>query len=269
MTNPKILVAGIAGRMGRAVTREIVAAPGAALAGGFERADSNHVGADIGLLAGLGALGLAVEDSAAAGLPRADVMIDFTTPAASLANAGAAAAAGVPCVIGATGFSEHEEEAIGALARKIAIVKSGNMSLGVNLLAALVEQAARCLPDDYDIEIIEKHHRLKVDAPSGAALMLGRAAAGGRGVDLGARSVRVRDGLVGERRAGDIGFAVVRGGAIVGEHQVLFAGSQEVLTLSHAAIDRGLFARGAIAAAAWVVGKPPGLYSMRDVLEID
>lgn len=269
MTSPKILVAGVAGRMGRAVIREITATPGAALAGGFERADSDYVGADIGILAGLGALGLTVEDSAAAGLPRADVMVDFTTPAASLGNARAAAAAGVACVIGVTGFSNHEEEALAVLSKKIAIVKSGNMSLGVNLLAALIEQAARRLPDDYDIEIIEMHHRLKVDAPSGTALMLGRAAADGRGVDLGARSVRVRDGVIGERRAGDIGFAVVRGGAIIGEHQVLFAGSQEVLTLSHAAIDRGLFARGAVAAATWVVGRPPGLYSMRNVLELD
>jgi 4-hydroxy-tetrahydrodipicolinate reductase len=268
MTSPKILVAGVGGRMGRAVVCEIAAAPSAALAGGFERADSDQIGDDIGILAGLGALGLKVESSAAAGLPRANVMVDFTTAAASLENAGAAAAAGVACVIGATGFSDREDQAITGLSKKIAILKSGNMSLGVNLLAALIEQAARRLPDDYDIEIIEKHHRLKVDAPSGAALMLGQAAADGRGIDLGGRSVRVRDGMVGERRAGDIGFAVVRGGGIIGEHQVLFAGSQEVLTFSHAAIDRGLFARGAVAAAIWVADKPPGLYSMRDVLDL-
>lgn len=268
MTSLVILVAGAGGRMGRAVTAEVLRTPGATLVGGFERAESDMIGADIGVLAGIDALGLKVEASPAPGLKRAGVLIDFTAPAASLENARAAAAAGVAHVIGTTGFSAEQETALAGFAKKIAIVKSGNMSLGVNLLAALIEQAARRLPDDYDIEIIEKHHRLKVDAPSGAALMLGRAAADGRGIDLDARSVRVRDGMVGERRAGDIGFAVVRGGGIIGEHQVLFAGSQEVLTFSHAAIDRGLFARGAVAAAIWVADKPPGLYSMRDVLDL-
>lgn len=266
MTSLTILVAGAGGRMGRAVTAEVLRTPGATLAGGFERPGSSAVGADIGALAGLDALGLKVEDSPAPGLKRAGVLIDFTAPAASLENARAASAAGVAHVIGTTGFSAEQESALAGFAKKIAIVKSGNMSLGVNLLAALVEAAARTLPDDYDIEIIDAHHRFKVDAPSGTALMLGRAAADGRGVDLGERSVRARDGAVGERRAGDIGFAVIRGGGIVGEHHVVFAGSQEVLTLSHTAIDRGLFARGAVAAAAWVLGKPPGLYSMRDVL---
>jgi 4-hydroxy-tetrahydrodipicolinate reductase len=266
MTKQAILVAGAGGRMGRAVTAEILKTPGVALAGGFERADSEYVGADLGNLAGLDALGLYVEASPAQSLKRASALIDFTAPAASVENARAAAAAGVAHILGTTGLAREQEAEIAALAKKIPIVKSGNMSLGVNLLAALVEEAARRLSDDYDIEILDAHHRDKVDAPSGTALMLGRAAAAGRGVDLDAKAVRVRDGEIGLRRAGDIGFAVIRGGGIVGEHEVRFAGSQEVITLAHAAIDRGLFAKGAVVAARWAAGKPPGLYSMRDVL---
>ncbi|MBI1364621.1 MAG: 4-hydroxy-tetrahydrodipicolinate reductase [Alphaproteobacteria bacterium] len=265
-SNNAILVAGAGGRMGRAVTAEILKTPGASLAGGFERADSPVIGADLGRLAGLDALGLTVERDAAGGLKRAAALIDFTAPEASLANARAAADAGVADVIGTTGLSPDQEIEIARLAKKIPIVRSENMSLGVNLLAALVEEAARRLSDDYDIEIVEAHHRNKVDAPSGTALMLARAAAAGRGVDLADRMVRARDGQTGPRRAGDIGFAVIRGGGIIGEHSVSFAGSQEVLTLSHSAIDRGLFAKGAVAAAKWAIGKSPGLYSMRDVL---
>ncbi|MGE0409869.1 MAG: 4-hydroxy-tetrahydrodipicolinate reductase [Amphiplicatus sp.] len=266
MANQSILVAGAGGRMGRAVTAEILKTPGVALAGGFERADSPLVGADLGNLAGLDALGLKVEASPEAGLKRAAALIDFTAPAASVENARAAAAAGVVHILGTTGFSAEDERAIDTLSKKIPIVRSGNMSLGVNLLAALVEQAARFLADDYDIEVFEAHHREKIDAPSGTALMLARAAASGRSVDLGEKAVRVRDGQTGPRHAGDIGFSVMRGGGIIGEHQVHFAGSQEVVTLAHHAIDRGLFAKGAVAAARWAVDKPPGLYSMRDVL---
>ncbi|MEX0645864.1 MAG: 4-hydroxy-tetrahydrodipicolinate reductase [Parvularculaceae bacterium] len=266
MTQQAILVAGAGGRMGRAVTAEILKTPGVTLAGGFERPDSAFIGADLGNLAGLDALGLRVETSPAQGLKHASALIDFTTPEASLANARAAAGAGVAHILGTTGLAREQEAEIAALAKKIPIVKSGNMSLGVNLLAALVEEAARRLSDDYDIEIIEAHHREKVDAPSGTALMLARAAAAGRGVDLEAKAVRARDGEIGSRRAGDIGFAVIRGGGIVGAHEVLFAGSQEVITLAHSALDRGLFAKGAVAAARWAAGKPPGLYSMRDVL---
>ncbi|HPE31418.1 MAG TPA: 4-hydroxy-tetrahydrodipicolinate reductase [Parvularculaceae bacterium] len=262
----KILVAGAGGRMGRAVIAEVAATPGVTLAGGFDRPEGAVIGADLGQLAGLDPVGLAVASSISESIEGASVVIDFTSADASVENVKAAAAAKVACVIGSTGFLPEQEKELEALARKIPIVKSGNMSLGVNLLAALVEQAARILPDDYDIEIVEAHHRLKVDAPSGTALMLGRAAAEGRGVDLTERSVRARDGLTGARRAGDIGFAVVRGGGIVGQHDVLFAGSQEVLTFSHTALDRSLFARGAVAAAKWVAGKQAGLYSMRDVL---
>jgi 4-hydroxy-tetrahydrodipicolinate reductase len=253
--------------MGRAVIAEILRTPGASLAGGFERADSQHLGADIGNLAGLDALGLPLAASAeAAGLKRAAALIDFTAPAASVENARAAAEAGAAHILGTTGLTAVQEREIAGYAKKIPIVRSGNMSLGVNLLAALVEEAARKLCDDYDIEILEAHHRDKVDAPSGTALLLGRAAAAGRGIDLDKRSVYRRDGQAGARKAGDIGFASLRGGGIVGEHSVIFAGSQEVLTLSHSAIDRGLFAKGAVAAAKWAIGKAPGLYSMRDVL---
>lgn len=266
MANLKLLVAGAAGRMGRAVIREALATPGVTIAGGFERDGSDAIGKDIGPLAGLDSLGVIVDADAKTSIRRADALIDFTAPAASLANARAAAAHGVPHVIGTTGFSAAEDEEIAALSARIAIVKSGNMSLGVNLLAALVRDAASRLGPDYDIEIVEAHHRAKVDAPSGTALMLAGAAADGRGVDLKSHSLRGRDGATGARPEGAIGFAVVRGGGIIGDHDVMFAGAEEIITLSHRAIDRGLFAKGAVAAAKWAVGKPPGLYGMSDVL---
>jgi len=268
MPKSSILVAGAGGRMGKAVVAEVLRTPGAALAGGFERPGGPDIGKDIGVLAGLDAIGLNVEKDAARGLKKAAALIDFTAPAASIANAKAAAETGAAHIIGTTGFSADEEGEIAALAEKIAIVKSGNMSLGVNLLMALVEDAASALGDDYDIEITEAHHRSKVDAPSGTALMLGAAAARGRGVSLDEKAAGLEGARQGERKSGDIGFAVVRGGGVIGEHSVLFAGAQEVITLSHSAIDRGLFAKGAVAAAKWAVGKPPGLYSMRDVLGI-
>ncbi len=267
MAKTSILVAGAAGRMGRAVVAEILKTPGATLAGGFERPGAPDIGKDIGVLAGLDALGLAVEDAPAHGLARAGALIDFTAPQASVENARAAASRGVAHVIGTTGFSASEEQAIAEAAKTIAVVKSGNMSVGVNVLMALVEAGAKALGDDYDIEIFEAHHRDKVDAPSGTALMLGAAAARGRGVALAdKRSDADRSGA---RKTGDIGFSVMRGGGIVGEHRVAFAGTQEVITLSHSAIDRGLFAKGAVAAARWAIGKPPGLYSMRDVLGLN
>jgi len=198
----------------------------------------------------------------------ADVVIDFTTPAASVELAEICAGNGGPrLVLGATGFDADQIARIDAAARKIAIVRAGNFSLGLNLVLGFVEQAARVLgPDDYDIEVFEAHHRHKVDAPSGAALMLGAAAARGRGVDLDKVAQRGRDGITGARTPGDIGFSVMRGGGIVGEHSVTFAAEDEVLTLSHSARDRSLFARGAAAAARWVAGRPPGAYDMRDVL---
>ena len=267
MAKTSILVAGAGGRMGRTVVAKILRTPGASLAGGFERPGGADIGKDIGVLAGLDALGLEVEDAAAKGLARAGALIDFTAPAASVENVKAAAEYGVAHVIGTTGFSAADEAAIAEAAKAIPIVKSGNMSVGVNILTALVEKAAAALGEDYDIEVFEAHHRAKVDAPSGTALMLGHAAAKGRGVDFAEkRSPADRKGA---RKAGDIGFSVMRGGGIVGEHSVSFAGMQEVITLSHSATDRGLFAKGAVAAARWAIGKPPGLYSMRDVLGLN
>ncbi|MHA7871354.1 MAG: 4-hydroxy-tetrahydrodipicolinate reductase [Hyphococcus sp.] len=266
MPKTSILVAGAGGRMGKAVVAEVLQTPGATLAGGFERPGGAGVGKDIGALAGLDALGLTVEETPDKGLKRAGALIDFTTPAASVTNARAAATAGVAHVIGTTGLSAAEEQEIAALAGAIPIVKSGNMSVGINILTALVERAARVLSDDYDIEIFEAHHRFKADAPSGTALMLGHAAARGRGVDFADKAAGMTDARAGARRPGDIGFSVFRGGGVVGDHEVAFAGADEVVRLSHHAIDRGLFARGAVAAAQWAIGKPPGLYSMRDVL---
>ncbi|WP_425410454.1 4-hydroxy-tetrahydrodipicolinate reductase [Hyphococcus sp.] len=267
MPGSSILVAGAGGRMGKAIVAEILRTPGATLAGGFERPGGPDIGKDIGVLAGLDAIGLAVEDAAEKGLARAGAMIDFTAPDVSAANAAAAAKQGVAHVIGTTGLSEENEAAIAEAAKSIAIVKSGNMSVGVNILTALVERAAKALDEDFDIEIFEAHHRAKVDAPSGTALMLGEAAARGRGRDL--EALRAEDDRSGERKKGDIGFSVMRGGGVVGEHRVSFAGLQEVITLSHLALDRALFAKGAVAAAQWAAGKPPGLYSMRDVLGLN
>jgi 4-hydroxy-tetrahydrodipicolinate reductase len=248
----KIAVAGALGRMGQAVAAMVAAEPDLVLAARFERP-----GAD--------GEGLVGQDQA---LAAADVVIDFTTPAASVALAQAAAARGGPAlIIGSTGLDAAQAAAIDAAGRKVAIVRAGNFSLGVNMLIGLVEQAARALAArDYDIEVFEAHHARKVDAPSGTALMLGEAAARGRGVELDKVAQRGRDGLTGPRREGDIGFAVLRGGDIIGEHSVIFAAQEEILTLSHSARDRSLFARGALAAARWAAGKPPGAYDMRDVL---
>jgi len=201
-------------------------------------------------------------------LAHVDVVIDFTSPEASVALATLCAANGGPAlVLGATGFTPAQDAEIAAAAQTIAIVRSGNFSLGVNVLLGLVRQAARALPaQTYDIEITEAHHRRKVDAPSGTALMLGEAAAQARGVALDVEAIRARDGITGPRPVGGIGFSVVRGGGIVGEHSVLFAAEDELLTLSHSARDRGLFARGAVEAALWVATQPPGLYDMQDVL---
>ena len=202
-------------------------------------------------------------------LKSADGLIEFTIPAATLALAELTAAAGIVHVIGTTGHSAEEDALIAKAASRATIVKSGNMSLGVNLLAALVKRVARTLDENYDIEILEMHHNKKIDAPSGTALMLGRAAAAGRGIDLAAHSVRGRDGITGARRAGDIGFASLRGGTVVGDHSVIFAGPAERIELTHRAEDRMIFARGALHAALWARGKKPGLYTMADVLGLD
>jgi 4-hydroxy-tetrahydrodipicolinate reductase len=262
----KLVVVGAAGRMGRTLVRVIAESPGLILAAAVERAGAPELGADAGELAGVGPNGIALGADARAAFAGADGVLDFTAPAATLAFAELASAAGIVHVIGTTGLSAADDARIQECAARARIVKSGNMSLGVNLLAVLVRQAARALDADFDIEILEMHHRHKVDAPSGTALLLGRAAAEGRGIALPEHSVRARDGHTGARRRNDIGFATLRGGSVIGEHSVYFAGEGEVVELAHRATDRAIFARGAVKAARWARGQAPGLYSMTDVL---
>jgi len=262
----RVVIAGAGGRMGRTLIHAVAATKGMTLVGAVEAAGSAVIGRDAGELAGLGPNGVKVTSEVAPLLKEADGLIEFTVPAATLAFAELTAVAGKVHVIGTTGHSAEEEAVIAAAAKRATIVKSGNMSLGINLLAALVKRVAQTLNDDYDIEILEMHHNKKIDAPSGTALMLGRAAAEGRGVDLAQRAVRGRDGLTGARRAGDIGFAALRGGTVVGDHSAIFAGPAERIELTHRAEDRMIFARGALHAALWARGRKPGLYSMADVL---
>lgn len=266
MSEMRLVVAGAAGRMGRMLVQIIHETEGAVLAGALEREGSPALGQDAGQLAGVGANGVKISADALAVLAQADGLIDFTSPAATVAYAGLAAQARIVHVIGTTGLAATDIEKIDAAARHAVVVRSGNMSLGVNLLAGLVKKVAQTLGEDYDIEIVEMHHRMKVDAPSGTALLLGEAAAKGRKIDLNARSVRARDGHTGARNSGDIGFATLRGGTVVGDHQVIFAGSGERLELAHRAEDRGIFARGAVKAALWGHGRKPGHYNMADVL---
>ena len=257
-------VAGVAGRMGRALVRAVDETEGVTLAAATERAGAGETGADAGVLAGVGERGVAIgADPAAFGA--CDAVLDFTAPGASAELAEALAGMGTAHVIGTTGFGDTDEARIAKAAERVAIVKSGNMSLGVNLLSVLVEQAAAALPQA-DIEVLEMHHRRKVDAPSGTALLLGEAAAAGRGVSLKEEGVFAREGHTGPRKAGTIGFATLRGGSVVGEHDVILALDAERVVLRHVAEDRGVFARGAVAAAIWAVKQPAGLYSMRDVL---
>ncbi len=264
----KIAVMGAAGRMGRELVRAIAATPGCAVSGATEVPGSALCGGDIGTLAGLEPLGTKVSDDAAAVIADADAILDFTSPKATAVFAAFAAKHGKIHVIGTTGFDATTEAAIKSAASGATIIKAGNMSLGVNLIAALTRKVAAALGEDFDIEIVEMHHKLKVDAPSGTALMLGEAAADGRGVKLADKSVRARDGHTGVRRDGDIGFATLRGGSVVGDHTVIFAGNGERIELTHLAADRGIFARGAVKAALWGKGRGPGLYSMADVLGI-
>jgi len=263
----KIGVLGCAGRMGRTVVAEVLAAESCELAGGAEAAGHPARGEDLGALAGTKPIGITVDDDAARVVQAADVVIEFSTPEASIAHAGLVAEHGRAQVIGTTGLSDTEAAALARAAERAPIVWAPNMSLGVNLLLGLAEQVARALgPDAFDAEILEMHHRHKVDAPSGTALALGEAVARGRGVALERVAARARDGYTGARGSGDIGFAVLRGGDAVGEHAVIFAGAGERIELGHRATDRRIFARGAVHAARWAVGKPPGLYGMADVL---
>ncbi|MCV0394830.1 MAG: 4-hydroxy-tetrahydrodipicolinate reductase [Rhizobiaceae bacterium] len=265
----RLAVVGAAGRMGRELLRTIHAMDDVEIGGAIERAGSPFLGKDAGDIAGLGPVDIAIEEDPLPVFAKADGVLDFTVPAATVEFAGYAAQARIVHVIGTTGCSADEEEKIRAAARHATIVKSGNMSLGVNLLSVLVRRAAAALDADFDIEVLEMHHRDKVDAPSGTALLLGRAAAEGRGIGLENSSVRVRDGHTGPRPEGAIGFATLRGGSVVGDHSVIFAGERERITLVHQAEDRAIFARGAVKAALWARDRKPGLYSMLDVLGLD
>ncbi|MBO6637104.1 MAG: 4-hydroxy-tetrahydrodipicolinate reductase [Roseitalea sp.] len=264
-----IAVVGAGGRMGRALIDAIADDPAARLSGALEREGAEAILRDAGDIAGTGANGVTVTADADQAFDGADAILDFTAPAATRMFADIAAAKGIAHIIGTTGMSADDEAHVHLAAQRTVIVKSGNMSMGVILLSVLVEQAAAALEaSDWDIEVLEMHHKHKVDAPSGTALLLGQAAATGRAIDLDQNSVRMRDGHTGPRAAGAIGFATLRGGSAVGDHSVIMAGPGERIVLAHHAEDRGIFARGAVKAAIWSRGKAPGLYSMRDVLGV-
>jgi 4-hydroxy-tetrahydrodipicolinate reductase len=262
----RLAVVGAEGRMGRMLIRAVAEAEGCTLSGAVEREGSPALGQDAGALAGLPPLGVTVTDDPLTVFAATDGVLDFTAPAATTFFAELAAQARIVHVVGTTGLAEADIAKLAAAAHHARIVRSGNMSLGVNLLAGLVRKVAAALGEEFDIEIVEMHHRMKVDAPSGTALLLGEAAAEGRGVSLADTRVSTRDGHTGARRPGDIGFATLRGGTVVGDHGVTFAGPGERITISHHAEDRAIFARGAVRAALWAYEKPPGLYGMADVL---
>ncbi|WP_340244900.1 4-hydroxy-tetrahydrodipicolinate reductase [Sulfitobacter pontiacus] len=266
---PGIVITGASGRMGQMLIGQVSASDRVHLAGAVERAGHAWVGQDIGVAMGGTAVGVIVTDNAAEAMQDAQAVIDFTAPEATLAFAKIAADAGVVHVIGTTGMTDAQIGALDGPAKQTVIVRAGNMSLGVNLLTQLTKRVAAALDEDFDIEVIEAHHNQKVDAPSGTALMLGEAAAEGRGVALADVSDRGRDGITGARKRGDIGFTAIRGGDIVGEHDVMFAAVGERIILRHIASDRAVFARGAIKAAVWGQGKPAGAYDMLDVLGLN
>ena len=261
-----VTVVGCSGRMGRMLMQAVLDDPKTELVGATERPGSEHVGQDVGALIGRGTLGVVVEDDPLEAFARARAVLDFTSPAATLNHAALAAQARCVHVIGTTGFEAEDIARLEPAARHAVLIRAGNMSLGVNLLTVLAEKVAKALDEDFDIEIVETHHRHKVDAPSGTALMLGEAAAQGRGVELADKRDSGRDGITGARKRGDIGFAALRGGDVVGEHDVIFAADGERVILRHIATDRAIFARGAVKAAIWGQGKAPGQYDMIDVL---
>lgn len=265
MSGIRIVVAGASGRMGMTLIRTIAETEGVVLSGALEAPGHPNLGRDAGALCGLPAANVLITGDPLPVLAQAQALIDFTVPRVSVELAALTAQARIVHVMGTTGFTDADEAKINAAARHAIIVKSGNMSLGVTLLSVLARQAAKALPD-FDVEIVEMHHRMKVDAPSGTALLLGEAAAEGRGTTLDKQAQWARHGQHGERMNGTIGFASLRGGTVVGEHDVILAGSQERIVLSHVAEDRSVFARGAMAAAKWGQGKKPGLYAMTDVL---
>jgi len=266
MADLRIGVIGAGGRMGGAIVRQTHETPGVTLVAACENAGHAAIGRDAGEVAGIGANGVKIGAQAEAVFEACDAAIEFSTPDASVAHAKLAAARKRIHVIGTTGLDAAAERALAEAAKSATIVHAPNMSLAVNLLFALTRQVASALGPDFDIEILEMHHRHKVDAPSGTALGLGRAAAEGRGVKLADVQQDARHGITGARRRGDIGFAVLRGGDVVGDHTVIFAADGERLELTHKGSSRQIFARGAVHAALWARGKPPGRYSMADVL---
>ena len=266
MSDMRLIVAGAGGRMGRSLMRAIAETKGAVVTGALEAPGSEWIGQDAGTLAGLPPSGVVVSADLWSLSANADGILDFTVPAATIANIAIAAQRGIVHVIGTTGLSASDNAVIKSVTSRAIVVQAGNMSLGVNLLAALVKRVAQSLDPDFDIEILEMHHKAKVDAPSGTAFMLGEAAAAGRQIALKDNSARGRDGITGARRSGDIGFASLRGGTVTGDHTVIFAGPYERIELTHKAEDRMIFAHGALKAAMWAHGKKPGYYSMADVL---
>ena len=263
----RIVIVGATGRMGRTLVSCAWQMSGLVIAGAIDRADDPAIGRDVGELAGIGTLGVPVGGELAAVLDAADVVVDFSDPASTAGHLAACAAAEVALLVGTTGLPPDIERHAAQAAARAPVMIASNTSLGVTLLTALVRECARLLPEDFDIEIVEAHHRHKKDAPSGTALTLGRAAAQGRGIDFERAAVMGRSGVA-PRRSGEIGFAVLRGGDIVGEHDVIFAGTAEKITLSHQATDRAVFARGALQAARWLAGQPPGRYGMSDFISI-
>ncbi len=268
-TLPGIVVTGASGRMGQMLINVINESDRATLVGAIERTGHSWVGRDVGEAMGGAAQGVVVTDDALSAISKAQVVIDFTAPSATLMFADLAAQVGVVHVIGTTGMTAEDIAQLEPASRSTAIVRAGNMSLGVNLLTQLTKKVAAALDEDFDIEVIEAHHHHKVDAPSGTALMLGEAAAEGRGITLSDAMDSGRHGITGARKRGDIGFSAIRGGDIVGEHDVMFAAAGERIVLRHMATDRAVFARGALKAALWGLGQKPGEYDMLDVLGLN
>jgi len=265
----RIGVVGCAGRMGQMLLQQVTATEGCVIVGATEQPGSPALGKDAGAIAGIDALGVAVTDDAAAMIAGVDAVIDFTAPAATVEHARLAAQADAVLIAGTTGLDAGQEEAVARAARHVPVVRAPNFSIGVTVLMALTEQVARTLGPEYDIEIVEMHHRHKVDAPSGTAIGLGEAAALGRGVNLADVRKAVRDGHTGARPSGEIGFATLRGGDVVGDHSVIFAGEGERVELVHKAASRQVFAAGAVRAALWARNQPSGLYNMRQVLGLE
>lgn len=263
---PRIAVTGVSGRMGQMLVELVTSTDRATLSGATERPDHEWIGRDLGECLPGSSAGITVQEDPIKAMKNSDAIIDFTTPAASVANAAHAADLGLVLVIGTTGFTDQDLSEISESARHTTIVRAGNMSMGVNLLVQITKKVAAALDEDFDVEVVEAHHRYKVDAPSGTALMLGDAAAEGRGTSLANVSDRGRDGQTGPRRRGNIGFSAIRGGNVVGEHDVIFAGNGERVILRHVATDRAIYAQGALKAALWGLRQPNGEFNMVDVL---